>query len=215
MPLSLSLTMFTSEGIGSGCQVQQTRVMTSYQIHTAATAAEAAREPLKVLEGAFGFVPAAAGLMANSPALINTFFSAFGHFRGGGTFGADERQVLLLSNAVANGSEWAVAFHTLEALQDGVQPAVVEAIRQGEVPADQRMAALSAFTQSLIGKRGHVEDTEVQMFKAAGFTEEQVFEVITAVAISTMTNYTASLSQPPLEDAVLPHAWKAGYLAGA
>jgi alkylhydroperoxidase family enzyme len=189
--------------------------MTSYQIHTADTAAESAKEPLKVLESAFGFVPAGAGLMANSPALINTFFSAFGHFRGGGTFGPDERQVLLLSNAVANRSEWAVAFHTLESFQDGVEPAVVEAIRQGKVPADERMAALSRFTQSLIEKKGHVDDAEVAAFKAAGFTEEQVFEVITGVAISAMTNYTANLAWPPLEDAVVPHAWKTGYLAGA
>ncbi|WP_410672277.1 carboxymuconolactone decarboxylase family protein [Amycolatopsis sp. cmx-4-68] len=189
--------------------------MTSYRIHTADTADEAAKEPLEVLEGAFGFVPAAAGLMANSPALINTFFSAFGHFRGGGTFGPDERQVLLLSNAVANRSEWAVAFHTLESLEDGVEPAVVEAIRRGEVPADPRMAALSAFTQSLIEQRGRVDDAEVQAFKEAGFTEEQVFEVITGVAISAMTNYTANLAWPPLEDSVLPHAWKTGYLTGA
>ncbi|MFF1606678.1 carboxymuconolactone decarboxylase family protein [Amycolatopsis sp. NPDC058278] len=189
--------------------------MTSHQLHTAATAAEAAKEPLRVLEGAFGFVPAAAGLMANSPALLNTFFAAFGHFRGGGTFGPDERQVLLLSNAVANRSEWAVAFHTLEALRDGVEPAVVEAIRRGEAPADRRMAVLSAFTRSLIGKQGHVEDAEVVAFKAAGFTEEQVFEVITGVAISAMTNYAANLAWPPLEAAVLPHAWKTGYPAGA
>jgi alkylhydroperoxidase family enzyme len=189
--------------------------MTSHQLHTADTAADAAKEPLRVLEGAFGFVPAAAGLMANSPALINTFFAAFGHFRGGGTFGPDERQVLLLSNAVANRSEWAVAFHTLESLQDGVEPAVVEAIRRGERPADERMAALAAFTRSLIERKGHVEAAEVAAFKAAGFTEEQVFEVITGVAISAMTNYTANLARPPLEDAVVPHAWKTGYSAGA
>ncbi len=51
----------------------------------------------------------------------------------------------------------------------------------------------------------------MQAFTAAGFTEPQVFEVITAVAISAMTNYTANLAEPPLEDAVLPHAWKTGY----
>lgn len=185
--------------------------MTSYRIHTADTAENTAKEPLEVLEGAFGFVPAAAGLMANSPALITTFFAAFGHFRGGGTFGPDERQVLLLSNAVANRCAWAVAFHTLESLQDGVEPAVVEAIRRGEVPADPRTAALSAFTRSLIEKRGHVDDADVAAFRSAGFTEEQVFEVITGVAISAMTNYAANLARPALEDAVSPHAWTAGY----
>jgi AhpD family alkylhydroperoxidase len=188
--------------------------MTSYRIHTADTASEAAQEPLEVLRGAFGFVPAAAGLMANSAALLNSFFAAFGHFRGGGTFGPDERQVLLLTNAVANGCAWAVAFHTLEALADGVEPAVVEALRRGELPADPRMAALSALTRAFIDKRGHLDDADVTAFKAAGFTEEQLFEVITGVAISAMTNYTANVARPPLEAAVLPHAWTAGYSIG-
>lgn len=188
--------------------------MTSYQIHTEDTAPEAAKGPLAALQEAFGFVPAAAGLMANSPALVNSFFSAFGHFRGGGTFGPDERQVLLLSNAVANGSEWAVAFHTLEALADGVEPSVVEALRRGELPADPRMAALSAVTRAIIGTRGRLDDADVAAFTAAGFTQEQLFEVITGVAISAMTNYTANLARPELEASVLPHAWTAGYSSG-
>ncbi|MEV6825965.1 carboxymuconolactone decarboxylase family protein [Amycolatopsis sp. NPDC051102] len=189
--------------------------MTSYRIHTAATADESVKEPLKALESAFGFVPAAAGLMANSPVLLGSFFAAFGHFRGGGTFGPDERQVLLLSNAVANRCEWAVAFHTLESLEDGVEPAVVEAIRRGERPGDERMAALWAFTQALIETRGHVGDDRVAAFRSAGFTGEQVFEVITAVAISAMTNHTANLARPALEDTVSPHAWTAEYSTGA
>ncbi|RSM44591.1 carboxymuconolactone decarboxylase family protein [Amycolatopsis balhimycina DSM 5908] len=188
--------------------------MTSYRIHTAATATEAVREPLEVLQGAFGFVPAAAGLMANSAALLNTFFAAFGYFRGTGTFGPAERQVLLLSNAVANGSEWAVAFHSLEALADGVEPDVVEALRRGEAPGDERMAALSAFTRSLIAGRGHIGEAEVTAFEAAGFTGEQVFEVVTGIAISVMTNYTANVARPPLEDAVAPYAWTAGHSTG-
>ncbi|MEU4252918.1 carboxymuconolactone decarboxylase family protein [Amycolatopsis sp. NPDC026612] len=186
--------------------------MTSQRIHAAGTATA---EPLQALRDAFGFVPAAAALMANSPALLNTFFSAFGHFRGGGTFGAAERQVLLLANAVANGAEWAVAFHTLEALADGVEPEVVEALRRGEVPGNPRMAALSAFSQALIEQRGHVDDTDLAAFRAAGFTEEQGFEVIAGVAISAMTNYTVNLARPALEEDVAPHAWTAGHPADA
>jgi AhpD family alkylhydroperoxidase len=188
--------------------------MTQYQIQTVVTASEAAKEPLSVLRDAFGFVPNGAGLMANSPVLLNSFFAAFGHFRGGGTFGPDERQVLLLSNAVANGCEWAVAFHTLEALADGVEPPVVEALRRGELPADPRMAALSALTRALIENRGHVGEAAVEAFTAAGFTTGQLFEVITGVAISTMTNHAANIARPPLEPAVLPHAWTAGYSSG-
>ncbi|GHH38849.1 carboxymuconolactone decarboxylase family protein [Lentzea cavernae] len=155
-----------------------------------------------------------ADLMADSPALINAFFSAYGHFCDEGTFAPDERQVLLLSNAVANRSEWAVAFHTLEALTEGVEPSAVEAIRQGMLPKNPRMAALSSFTQSVIELRGQVDDAELAAFQAAGFTGEQVLEVIAGVAVSTMSNYLANIARPPLEDAVLPHSWNASESMG-
>ncbi|MFC1407833.1 carboxymuconolactone decarboxylase family protein [Streptacidiphilus sp. N1-12] len=188
--------------------------MTSYRIHTVDTAPEGAKQPLMLLQEAFGFMPNGAGLMANSPALLSTFFSAFGHFRGSGTFGPDERQVLLLSNAVANGCAWAVAFHSLEALADGVEPAVVDALRRGELPADPRMAALSATTRAFIGKRGHLDDADVTAFTAAGFTEGQLFEVIAGAAISTTTNYAANVARPPLEPPVRPYAWTEGHWGG-
>jgi alkylhydroperoxidase family enzyme len=187
----------------------QASAMTSHPMHTVDTAPAEAKVPLTVLRETFGFVPGAAAVMAGSPALLNSFFSAFGHFRGGGTFTPAERQVLLLSNAVANASEWAVAFHTLEALADGVTPEAVEAIRRGELPGDPRMAALSALTTAYIEKRGHLDETDVKAFTAAGFGESQLFEVITGVAISAMTNYAANVARPPLEPAVEPHAWTA------
>ncbi|WP_432889049.1 carboxymuconolactone decarboxylase family protein [Kribbella sp. CA-245084] len=188
--------------------------MNTYQIYTPDSAAEPSKATLQVLQDAFGFVPAVAGLMANSSPLLSSFFAAFGQFRGFGTFGADERQVLLLSNAVANRSEWAVAFHTLEALADGVQPDVVEALRRGELPEDPRMAALSRLTRTLIDKRGHLDDSDVAAFTAAGFTDEQVLEAIIGVAVSTMTNYTGNIARPDLEEAVAPHAWKPEYSTG-
>jgi AhpD family alkylhydroperoxidase len=181
--------------------------MTDYPIHTVDTAPDGAKQPLTVLCEAFGFVPNGAAVMANSPALMNSFFSAFGHFRGGGTFTPAERQVLLLSNAVANDCAWAVAFHSLEALADGVTPAVVDAIRRRELPTDPRLAALSTLTRALIEKRGHLDDTDAKAFTTAGFDDTQLLEAVTGVAISTMTNYAANIAEPPLEAPLRPHTW--------
>jgi alkylhydroperoxidase family enzyme len=187
--------------------------MTNYPLHTVDTAPDWAKQPLSQLQEAFGFVPAAAALMANSSPLMNSFFSAFGHFRGEGTFTPAERQVLLLSNAVANDSEWAVAFHTLEALEDGVPPADVDAIRQRRLPADPRLAALSGLARALIGKRGHLDEADTALFLAAGYDRNQILEAITAVAISTMTNYAATVAGLPIEDRLRAHAWDRRILA--
>ncbi|MGA8730711.1 MAG: hypothetical protein WB608_18290, partial [Terracidiphilus sp.] len=45
-------------------------------------------------------------------------------------------------------------------------------------------------------------------FITAGFTKEQVLEVIAIVAASTITNYAGSIADPPLEDPFRQYAWR-------
>ncbi|MEV4517081.1 carboxymuconolactone decarboxylase family protein [Dactylosporangium sp. NPDC049525] len=66
--------------------------------------------------------------MAKAPTLVNAFVAVSGQF-GGTRFTGGERQVLLLSNAVANRCAWAVAFHSTMALKEGVEPGDVDAVR--------------------------------------------------------------------------------------
>ena len=80
----------------------------------------------------------------------------------------------------------------------------------GELPADPRLAALSALTRALIDKRGALDEADVKAFTAAGFDEAQLLEVVTGIAISTMANYTANVAHPPLEDPFRPQAWAGG-----
>jgi uncharacterized peroxidase-related enzyme len=181
--------------------------MHTYPIHTVDSAPEGAKQALERLQQVFGLVPNLAATMANVPALVNSFVAAFGQF-GGGSFTGGERQVLLLTNAVTNSCSWAVAFHSTMALNEGVDPADVEAIRQRQLPADPRLAALSALTRQLIQQRGHLDDSDVKAFIAAGFDDVQVFEVITGLAISTMANYAGNIAQPPLEQPFQAQVWE-------
>jgi len=175
-------------------------------IHTIDSAPEGSKQSLETLYQAFGLIPNLAATMASSPALVNTFVAAFGQFAGAGFTGA-ERQVLLLSNAVANTSSWPVAFHSTAALSEGVSAGDVEAIRAGRLPSDQRLATLSAVTRRLIETRGHIDDADVKAFTAAGFDELQLLAVITGVAISAMANYTSNVARPELEPPFQAQAW--------
>jgi AhpD family alkylhydroperoxidase len=111
-----------------------------------------------------------------------------------------EIQIVLLTDAVANSCPYAVAFHTALALQQGVGSEVTDAIRERQVPTDRRFAALSNLAKTLIEKRGHLSEQELDSFIATGFTEEQVLEVIAIVAASTITNYVGTIANPQLED---------------
>jgi alkylhydroperoxidase family enzyme len=179
----------------------------SYPIYTLDSAPEAARPMLAQLQETFGMIPNIAGAIANSPELLKGFVGLFQQVHSG-TFTEAEIQTLLLTNAVTNNSGWPVAFHTMLALQAGLAQADVDAIRAGRLPGDARLAALSRLARRLIETRGHVEMREVEAFVAAGFSRGQSLEILAVTAASTITNYTATVTQPKLEAFLEPYAWR-------
>jgi alkylhydroperoxidase family enzyme len=181
--------------------------MRNFPVHTIESAPERSKPALKQLQSAFGMLPNLVGAVATSPVLINSLVGLFGNVHGG-SFTEAQVQTVLLTDAVTNASTWAVAFHTALALKEGIDPADVEAIREGRLPKDSKLAALSALARTMIEKRGRLNDQDVDRFIAAGFGKDHALEVIAIVAASTITNYTGSITQPPLDEAFQPHAWE-------
>jgi alkylhydroperoxidase family enzyme len=182
--------------------------MQNFPILTIDTAPEKSKPALQALQAAFGMIPNVAGTMAMSPVLIDSLVALFGKVDGG-SFSEAQIQILLLTNAVTNGSSWAVAFHTGLALKEGLDRADVQAIREHRVPKDATSAALSTLARTFIEKRGRVDDQDVDAFVAAGFRKELALEVIAVVAASTITNYTASVTKPPVEAPFQAYSWSA------
>jgi len=181
--------------------------MPNYPLQTIASAPEKSKPALEQLQEAFGILPNLPAVIANSPKLINALVGLFAQVHSPGLSEA-ENQIVLLTDAVTNSSAYAVAFHTTLALQQGIRSEETSAIREGHLPKDKRYAALSNLAKTLIEKRGHLSEQELDSFIAAGFTKEQVLEVIAIVAASTITNYTGTIANPPLEDAFQKHAWR-------
>jgi alkylhydroperoxidase family enzyme len=180
--------------------------MTNFLVYSLESAPERSKPALQQLQSAFGMIPNIAGAMATSPVLINSLVGLFGNVHGG-SFTEAQVQTVLLTDAVTNASTWAVAFHTTLALKEGIDPADVQAIRDGRLPKDSKLAALSALAKTMIEKRGRLDDNDVNRFLATGFGKDHLLEVIAAVAASTITNYTGSITKPPLEAPFQTHAW--------
>ena len=182
--------------------------MSTYPVHTIESAPEKSKPALQDLKNAFGFVPNVVGAMAASPVLISSLVPVF-HNVHSGSFSEAETQVVLLTDAVTNSAAWPVALHSKLALEAGVSADDVQAIRARSAPKDRKLAAMSALARAMIEKRGHLEDRDLAAFQEAGYGQDLVLEVITIVAASAITNYTASITRPALEEALKPHAWSA------
>jgi alkylhydroperoxidase family enzyme len=180
--------------------------MTNFPVHTMESAPERSKPALQQLQSAFSMIPNLIGAMSTSSILINSLVGLFGNVHGG-SFTEAQVQTVLLTDAVTNASTWAVAFHTTLALKEGIDPAGVQAIREGRLPKDSKFAALSALAKAMIEKRGRLGDQDADRFLAAGFGKDHLLEVIAAVAASTITNYTGSITKPPLDPPFQAHAW--------
>ena len=181
--------------------------MQRFPVYTLDSAPDASKSALRDAQARFGMIPNLAAMMATSPVLIQSFIGIFDKVHGG-NFTEPQIQTVLLTDAVTNASAWAVALHTALGLQAGLDPADVEAMRAGRSPSDKKLGALSTLARTLIEKRGRLDDQEIESFLAAGFGKDLLLEVITIVAASTITNYTASITRAPLEALFQEHAWQ-------
>jgi uncharacterized peroxidase-related enzyme len=182
--------------------------MTTFDVHTTESAPDGARAALRELEGTVGLIPNLAAAMAESPTLIRAFVTLRGIYQSG-SFSPIEREVIAITNAVANRCAWCVAAHSTFARKANLPPDALEALRAGRAPADPRLRALSDFAREMTTTRGRLEEADLEAFLAAGFTKAQALEVIVGVAVSVLANYANHLVDAPLDEFLRPQAWVA------
>ena len=93
--------------------------------------------------------------------------------------------------------------------QRRADPEVTDAVRAGEPIGDARLQALNLFTTSMVATRGRPPEEELEAFLAVGYTENQVLEIILAIAVKTLSNYSNHVLDTPLDKAFARRAWTA------
>jgi alkylhydroperoxidase family enzyme len=107
-----------------------------------------------------------------------------------------------------NGCDYCMAAHSVIADQmSRVPPPVTEAIREGQTIPDTKLAALSTFTDTLLRSRGLPSKADVEVFLNAGYEERHVLEIILAIAVKTLSNYSNHLFHTPLDKMFASREW--------
>lgn len=176
--------------------------------HSIDSAPSGARALLEQAKSQMGFVPNLYARMANSPGVLETYLHGYALFRQASGFTAAEQEVVFLSISVENGCEYCVAAHSLVAdVMSKVPVEVTNAIRNGDPVPDARLATLSGFVRTMVSKRGLPGSNDIEAFLSAGYTERQVLEVILAIALKTLSNYTNHNFHTPVDTAFASRAW--------
>lgn len=182
--------------------------MATYIPHTLNTVSDEGREVLEQVTSNYGFVPNLIGNMVEAPATAKAYL-ALGGLLGETSFSETEQQVIMLAVSRYNECTYCVGAHSAIALMQKVPADVVESIRNDTPIGDARLEALRQFTTQLVDKRGWLSEENTGKFLAAGFTRQQILEVVLGVAMKTISNYTNHIAQTELDSAFAEQAWQA------
>lgn len=181
--------------------------MTEFAVIEPETADEKARALLEKAGAKFGFVPNVLKVMAAAPALLEGYLTLSGLFDQT-SFSPAERQLILLAISRANRCHYCVAAHSTVARMAGLPDEVIAAVRDGrEIAGDARLEALRRFVTEMVDRQGFVDDKALSAFLAAGFDKRQVLEIVLAIGLKVLSNYTNHLAQTPLDEPLKAAAW--------
>jgi AhpD family alkylhydroperoxidase len=166
------------------------------------------RAVLERAKAQVGFIPNMYAGMANSPGLLETYIDGYDRFRKNSGFTPVEQEVVFLTISRGNACDYCMAAHSVIADQmSNVPPPVTEAIREGQTIPDTKLAVLSTFTDTLLSSRGLPSESDVKAFLRAGYEERHVLEIILAIAVKTLSNYSNHLFHTPLDKMFASREW--------
>lgn len=183
-----------------------------FTIHTLETAPDASKEALQHAKETFKFIPNLEGILAESPATLKSGMALWDFFETT-SFTPLEQQVIYLTANYEHDCSYCMAAHSGLAKMIGMAPADIEALRTAKPLADQKLQALRLFTQRMIEARGWVNDQDIEDFLAAGYTKQQILEVILGIAVKIIHNYTNHIAETPLDKEFQPYAWSRSMVA--
>ena len=72
-----------------------------------------------------------------------------------------------------------------------------------------KLNALRVLVLSVLHHRGWVPEADLEHVVAAGYTQRHVLDVLTIVALKTLSNYVNHIAHTPLDPQFASHAWSA------
>ncbi|MGM0534546.1 MAG: carboxymuconolactone decarboxylase family protein [Pseudomonadota bacterium] len=167
-----------------------------------------ARPLLEEANAKLGFVPNMYEGMAKAPGVLSTYLHGYELFREDSGFTPPEQEVVFLTVSRLNGCGYCMSAHSMLADKMSRVPAdVLEAIRNDRPIPDERLAALAEFTRVMFETRGKPGEADVKAFLDAGFKEQQVLQIVLALAVKTLSNYANHVNHPAIDEAFAAHAW--------
>jgi AhpD family alkylhydroperoxidase len=180
-----------------------------FDIHDELTAPEGSAQIIKGIQtaGGGGAVSKFVGVLAGSPAALRGY-TRFHHELRDGALPRATRERIALAVAERRGDPYSIAQHARLAREAGLGLDEVSRARSFK-SADEREAALLAFLEALVATDGRPSAHLQEEAREIGWTDEQLIEAITHLALAEFQSLVANAAELPQDQtdpSILPKA---------
>lgn len=139
------------------------------------------------LEKTMNQVPSMVRIMANSPAVVDTYMH-FNHALARSTL--SQRTLALITVAIAEVSscDYTLSIGIALAKRHGVPEQELNAARLGQA-SDDKTARTLEFATNIVRRAGQVPHAEVGRLRQNGFSDQEIVEIVAAVGLNIFRNY--------------------------
>lgn len=155
------------------------------------------KELLDTVQQAFAMIPNTAKVMANSPAVLDSFL-AFSTAMGKAQIGGKLHNQVKLTTSETNSCNYCTSILSAVAPSAGLSAEDILAGRTGN-SADRRTKAALAFANDVLESRGKVNDQQLAAVRDAGFGDAEIVEIVASLVLGCFTNFLNNVADTELD----------------
>lgn len=171
----------------------------AFTLYEPDTAPSESAAELEISAKVFGFIPNLHKVLAASPIALKTYKHLHTQFQNT-SFSATELTVVWQTINHFHGCHYCLPAHTGIAYSMDVDADIINELYEGKALADTKLRVLQTTTLALTEQRGVLTEEQLQAFKAVGYGEQQLLEIVIGLAQKVVSNYTNHLANTPVDD---------------
>lgn len=175
--------------------------MTTFAVPTRDDVSPANQATFDALQSKLGFVPNLYATLGYSDNALGSYL-ALQNAKSSVTGKA--REVVNLVVSQVNECEYCLAAHTAIGGMVGFNADQILEIRRGSASFDPKLDALAKLVHSITVNRGAADQNLVDAFFAAGWTKENLVDVIVTIGDKIITNYLHRTTEVPVDFPAAP-----------
>ena len=155
------------------------------------------KDLLDTVQQAFGTIPNTAKVMANSPAVLESFLS-FATAMGRANIGEKLLYHVKLNTSETNSCDYCTSILCAVAPSAGLSADDILVGRTGN-SEDQRTEAALKFAEAVLERRGKVSDDQLADVRKAGVVDSEIVEIVASVVLGCFTNFLNNVADTELD----------------